>query len=389
MLLGLQVMFLPFYVPAQKKLKVVIIGGGCAGIAAVTALSRYASDAEITIIDPKENHIKVTHLHETFRYPLSDLIVPFTDIEKRFNCRHICAAVTFDISTLQQWQEDKHLNVNNEIVSFDYLLVATGASSEDDIPQEQVLSLSNFMRKAGSELLNCHDLKTNEVESVITVVGGGATGIQFLFELQQFLCRKNINFRLRLIHAGERVLERFPEGFSKYVQSKMADLEIDFYPKTYFREQQANQVVLESKDGTRLQLPSQLSLFLGKKQESTLNANIFGQAIAGETVLNNIFVAGDVSHYNGFGSNTLTAQSAVRKGKLAAKNILRHSGLLKVLEPYLHRNIGYVVSLGSADAVGWLVSEGHVVTGIPALAIKELVEMQYDLLLKGVDTYLL
>ena len=88
------------------------------------------------------------------------------------------------------------------------------------------------------------------------------------------------------------------------------------------------------------------------------------------------------------GSNTLTAQSAVRKGKLAARNILRHSGFAGLLEPYLHFDLGYVVSLGSADAVGWLASEGNLVTGLPALTIKELVEAQYDLLLAGIDTYL-
>jgi len=119
-----------------------------------------------------------------------------------------------------------------------------------------------------------------------------------------------------------------------------------------------------------------------------LATNAFGQVILNQKPLPNIFTADDCSFYNSYGSNTLTAQSAVRKGKLTARNILRHSGILKLLEPYLHREIGYVVSLGSADAVGWLVSEGNLVTGMPALAIKELVEAQYDLLLVGIDTYL-
>jgi NADH dehydrogenase len=79
----------------------------------------------------------------------------------------------------------------------------------------------------------------------------------------------------------------------------------------------------------------------------------------------------------------------VRKGKLVARNILRHSGLLKILEPYLHHDIGYVVSLGPADAVGWLALENNVVTGIAAHVIKEIVEAQYDLLLTGIDTYLI
>ena len=84
----------------------------------------------------------------------------------------------------------------------------------------------------------------------------------------------------------------------------------------------------------------------------------------------------------------MSAQSSVRKGKLAARNILRSSGALKLFEPYLHQDLGYVVSLGPTDAVGWLALENNVVGGIPALVIKELVEAQYDLLLTGIDTYI-
>ena len=41
------------------------------------------------------------------------------------------------------------------------------------------------------------------------------------------------------------------------------------------------------------------------------------------------------------------------------------------------------------DAIGWLALEGNVVGGMPAMVIKELVEAQYDLLLTGIDTYLI
>ena len=86
----------------------------------------------------------------------------------------------------------------------------------------------------------------------------------------------------------------------------------------------------------------------------------------------------------------MSAQSSVRKGRLAACNILRDSSILKVFEPYLHQDLGYVISLGPKDAVGWLAVENNVVGGTPALLLKELVESQYDLLLaKGIDTYLM
>lgn len=380
---------LPFYIPRQRRIKVVIIGGGYAGMAALTTLKQYSSDVDITLIDPDDKHLKVTHLHETFRYPLSDLLVPFSVLETRFNCRHIQAVLSVTDELLLQWQDDKYLVVGDEIVDFDYLIVATGADKQQSEETENVITLQHFMQTAGPELLLKHLYGHDLDDSSISVVGAGATGIQFLFEIRHFLNRKKINAGLRLIYSGDRVLAQFPQGFDTYVQSCLRDLNIDCVSNTRYHGQSGHQVQLENQQtGKMFELPSQLTcLFLGKRQENLLSANLFGQVVAEQKTLQHIFTAGDCSVYKSFGSNVQSAQSAVRKGKLVGRNILRHSGLFKVLEPYLHHDIGYVVNLGPSDAVGWLVSEGNIVTGIPALAIKELVEAQYDLLLKGIDTY--
>jgi NADH dehydrogenase len=39
--------------------------------------------------------------------------------------------------------------------------------------------------------------------------------------------------------------------------------------------------------------------------------------------------------------------------------------------------------------VGWVALEGNIVAGQPATILKEVVEAQYDLLLAGMDTYVL
>ncbi|MBP6368041.1 MAG: FAD-dependent oxidoreductase [Nitrosomonas sp.] len=382
--------FLPFYIPKQKRLKVVIIGGGYAGIAALTTLLHYAPDTEITIIDPNNQHLKITHLHETFRYPLTDLLIPFSDLENRFGCRHIAVSMRLDEEQLQTCQETKRLILNEEVLDFDYLLIASGCESRTIEHDADVLDLQDFTTSPGSELLAQFIHNHSQPEQSISVVGGGATGIQFLFEIKQFLSRTKSKTELRLIHSGEQVLEQFPEGFNTYVQSRMHDMNIAFYSNTYYRGQQSGKILLTEKQTEKqFELPSSMSiLFLGKKQQKLFSANAFGQILQNKKALQNIFAAGDCSYYQSIGSNTLTAQSAVRKGKLAARNILRHSGFLGLLEPYLHHELGYVVSLGPTDAVGWLGSESNLLTGISALAIKELVEVQYDLLLAGIDTYL-
>jgi NADH dehydrogenase len=387
---GETVPFLPFYIPGPKRLKILIAGGGYAGIAALVTLLRHMPDACITLIDPATHHLKITHLHETFRYPLEDFSIPFSTLENRFGCRHVRAGLVPEDDLLQQWQNDRFVTINDEILEFDYLLIATGAPIQHMVKSSNVVDLYDFFSTSGSRLLESRLSNRPDTDPFISVVGGGATGIQFLFEIAHFLRRQQSGFRLRLIHGEDRVLTQFPAEFSIHTEARMRDLLIDFHPNTRYRGQEANEILLEERDtGRRFGLPSAISLlFLGKTLPTALPANVFGQVVIQQQPLQNIFTAGDRSIYRSFGSNSMTAQSAVRKGMLAARNILRHSGTFKLLEPYFHRDLGYVVSLGPADAVGWLALEGNVVNGIPALMIKEIVEAQYDLLLTGIDTYL-
>jgi NADH dehydrogenase len=45
--------------------------------------------------------------------------------------------------------------------------------------------------------------------------------------------------------------------------------------------------------------------------------------------------------------------------------------------------------MGPNDAVGWLGLPQNIVAGQPATLIKEIVEAQYDLLLAGLDTFVI
>lgn len=385
--------FLPFNITRKKKIKVIIVGGGYAGLAALTNLLQFAPDTAVTLIDPSNHHLKITHLHETFRYPLADLLIPFTEISKRFECRYIQATVALNPENLSTYQDRKQLIVNEETLDFDYLIVATGCNSMDAENENSgaVLRLSDFTRTSGTELLTRLLQQSDSASELnISIIGGGATGIQFLFEIHHYLHRTKHKAKLRLIHSAAHVLNQFPDGFASYTENRMRELDIAFYPNTYFRQQQAGKILLSEKTTEKLfELPSNLTLlFLGKKQQNIFTANAYGQIIVDKVPLSNVFTAGDCSYYQSLGSNIFSAQAAVRKGKLVARNILRHAGFPGLLEPYLHQDLGYIVNLGASDAVGWLVAERNLVTGISALAIKEIVETQYDLLLTGIDTYL-
>lgn len=381
--------FLPFHVPGAKTPRVLIVGGGYAGLAALVSLRRHRPEAEITLVDPRSQHIKITHLHETFRRPLEAFRVPFADLGEQLGFRHVQAEVRMEDEDLRRWQVERCLQLADETLEFDCLLLASGMALPPPGTREGELSLADFCGCSGYELLERHLARSGAADTGISVVGGGATGIQFLFEIAGFLRQRGFDGRLRLIDAEPRVLRQFAPEFGRYVVSRMRLKGIDYLPRTYFRGQQDGAVHVEdAESGQASELPSGLALlFPGQTPVRRLQVNAFGQVRLGGQVLTQVFAAGDQSVYAGPGSNTATAQSAVRKGRLAARNILRHCGLLPVLEPYLHRDLGYVVSLGPDDAVGWLGLQGNVVGGTPALLIKEIVEAQYDLLLSGIDTY--
>jgi NADH dehydrogenase len=144
------VSFLPFYIPQRKKLNIVIVGGGYAGITALTTFVRYMPDANITIIDPRSHHIKITHLHESFRYPLQDFMVPFSSLEERFSCRHICAELHATEDNIQQWSDDKFIAINEEEIEFDYVLIASGAASGRTSQESNVHDINTFLTISGS-----------------------------------------------------------------------------------------------------------------------------------------------------------------------------------------------------------------------------------------------
>ena len=382
--------FLPFYSPSSAPPKLVVIGGGYAGMASLISFYRHCRGADITLVDPRLDHFKITHLHEQFRQTSTKLKVPFEVLEQRFGFRHVRAAVEYDDDTLLQWQSDRYITVGDEQLSFDYLLLALGTKIEKLQSSDQTIDLNDLSGEAFPKVIErLSGLQDSRIP--ISVVGGGPTGIQFLFEIAHWLKSANKQNPLRLIDALDDVLTQFKPDLANYVRAGMLELGIEFIPNCLFQSQDGDTILIENKlTGESANLASGLTfIFAGKRSAMALEANAFGQVMLGRTTLSRIFAAGDCSRYRSLGSNTPTAQSAVRKGKVCARNILRHSGKLKIMEPYIHQDLGYVISLGPRDAIGWVGLQANVVAGAPAVVVKELVEAQHELLLAGIDTYLI
>lgn len=372
-------------------LNLVILGGGYAGLMALITLRKLSPQARIILIDPRPYHLVITRLHETVYRPLQAIQIPYADLAQRFDFIHKPYALEFDAALLTIWDKEKCLQLDGETIRFDYLLIATGALSDQTDNPPNVYDLNALTKHCFANVLQKLIAETALEQPVINIVGAGPTGIQFAFEIAHVLLGCHKNFRLNLIDSHAQLLSAFPTELVDYVERRMHEKQISVLYNQYYKDAQDEQIVLEnSLSGEKSMQPSDLTLLLlGKKPKLTLHANCSGQVINDHTVLNHILTAGDCSHYDEMGSNLMTSQSALRKGRAAAKNILLQAGVLRFCLPYMHQDIGYLLSLGPNDAIGWIGSKNNLVSGLPAFMAKEAIETQYDWLLSGFDSYVI
>jgi NADH dehydrogenase len=371
-------------------MRVVIIGGGYGGLACAIALRHKLPDGEIHLIDAKTYHIKLTHLHETLRHPLADYCVPFTTLSQRFGIIHHHTNLAFCEQDLADWQWRRTFPLLQGDLSFDYLIIATGAQPRQMPKQDNVYDRDDFCTQEGREIIKRFLQNAETGERHISVLGAGATGLQFLFELRNLLKQQPYFYPMRLIDRGDKIFPTLPNGFHKYIKERLTSAGIDYIPQTSYIDQQGNSLHLENiATGDLFSCPSGLTLlFPGVvPTPSQIQANRYGQVMVGKkTLLPNIFAVGDCSYYSSSGLNALTAQAAVRKGKQIAENIKR---LQQKRLPYMYTydELGYFVSLGSSDGIGWLLFKHNIIKGLAAFAIKQTIELQYDLFVDGLDLY--
>ncbi|MCP5425912.1 MAG: FAD-dependent oxidoreductase [Gammaproteobacteria bacterium] len=368
-------------------MRVVIVGGGYAGMAVLISLRQSAVDVELHLIDPSPFHCKLTHLQQTLRRPWVECRVALADLAERFAFTHHRWALPIDSEQLLQWQAQRRIRLPTGVLDFDYAVIATGSRPRAMPKGSDVYDQCDFLRQEGQDVLARYLERTRFQRRGINVVGAGPSGLQFLFELHGLLSELGYDDRLRLIDGRTRLLPQLPEGFDRHLRQRLAGAGIEYLPGTRYLGAHDGAIEVQDNSG-KYRLTSSLTLlFPGvEPYPEALRANRYGRLKVADRLLWNVFAAGDCVRFDGSGLNTLSAQAAVRKGKQVAENIKRvHQGRWPRL--YAHPDRGFLVSLGPWDALGWLLVPLNRVTGLSAFIAKEMVEKQWDLFLEGIDTY--
>ncbi len=374
-----------------EKLSIVIVGGGVAGMEIATQLGNHLGRTEqcvITLIDKDSSHIWKPILHKIAAgtNDLSQQQVSFvahasqhgfiyspgemSGIDRQKKCVYLEPIKMLDGS----------LAMEARTVHYDILIIAVGSCANDfNIPGiakycyfiDSRIQARMFNRLVRMHLFRC---AMHNDPLVISVIGGGATGVELVAELAQLVeiaesYRFDLNkkIKINLIENGAKLLPAFPEKISLAVEDQLKKLGIKILTNT--------QVIAAEKEGLKLAngefLESTLMVWAAGVKGPDFLSNMDGLETEKNNMLcvkptlqttldDSIFAIGDCAYCINVNSNTPlppTAQVAHQQASFLIKQIPRYiEG--KTLPSFSYRHLGGLVSLGKYNAFGSLGKYG-------------------------------
>jgi len=241
-----QKLSLPDPAPTQRK-RVVIVGGGFAGIAAARAMKR--CDAEIVLIDRRNHYIFQPLLYQVATAVLApaEIAAPIRQLaEKQKNLAVILGEVTA-VDLISRTVNVSFPASGTRKITFDFLIVAAGMQSSyfghngyaKYAPGLKNLSDSETIRAKILSAYELAELSDDESERsrlmTFVLVGGGPSGVELagsLVRMAKVTLRGNFRridpakTSIILIEAGDRILPTFAETLSEKATRRLEKLGI-------------------------------------------------------------------------------------------------------------------------------------------------------------------
>src|SRR6266542_257002 len=375
-------------VPASERKRVVIVGGGFAGLAAAHAL-RHA-DAEVVLIDRRNHHIFQPLLYQVATAVLSpaEIAAPIRQLEvKQRNLNVLLAEVTgVDLADRTIAASSPGAGVRK--IAFDYLVVATGMRpsyfGHDEFaryaPGLKTLNDAETIRAkilAAFELAETTDDDAERARQMTFVlVGAGPTGVELAASLAHMVkVTLRGNFRridpaqasIILLDGAKRVLPTFAEALSRRVTRRLTKLGVKVLTEVKVESVDEQGVVA---GGSRI--PSATVLWtagvaaspvpkmLGAKTDRAGRA-LVGPALNVVEALG-VFVVGDAASLMQEGHPVPgVAQAAIQQGRYVGRLIAKELKGRKVKRPFRYFDKGNMAVVGKNYAVlerGWLRTSG-------------------------------
>lgn len=354
--------------------KVVIVGGGFAGLKAAKTLGG-KSGVDVTVIDRRNHHLFQPLLYQVATAGLSpaDIAAPIRSILSGYDNIRVLQGNVNGVDL-----ELQHVETDFGNVPYDHLVLACGTTHsyfgndewEKDAPGLKTIENATEIRRRilaafeEAERVDDHELKRKLLTFVI--VGGGPTGVELagaIGEMSRFTLAKdfrNINAkstRIFLMEAGPRILAAFPQdlvdratrdleklGVQVWTSSRVAS--IDENGVTVGDERIASATVIWAAGVEAGSLGRDTDLETDRNGRIVVESDL---SVAGHP---NVFVAGDQAHTKteDGGSLPSLAPVAVQQGTFVAKTILNDLAG-KARSEFRYRDKGIMATIGRNKAI--------------------------------------
>jgi NADH:ubiquinone reductase (H+-translocating) len=362
-------------IPEVENKRIVVIGGGFAGLSLCRELVK--SNFQVVLLDKHNYHMFQPLFYQVSTAGLepSAISFPYRKVFQSKTNIHIRKTEVLNIDTAA-----KKVNTSIGIVNYDYLVVATGATTnffnnegfqEKTFPMKSVaeaLGLRNSILQTFENILISEDLDEQEGMMNFMVVGGGPTGVETagaLAEMKRFVLPKDypeIDFNrmnIYLVEASPRLLGGMSQIAAEKAYQYLMKLGVKVWLNAAVKEYNGKEVKLSNgaqmktetiiwAAGVRGNSPEGLAPeSMGRGQRIIVNET---NKVKG---YDDIYALGDIAlmitekYPSG---HPQVAQVAIQQAINLAKNFVREQEQ-KPLKPFKYNDLGSMATVGRNLAV--------------------------------------
>lgn len=330
--------------------KVVIIGGGFAGISAAEALRDYRFDLDVTLIDRKPTFDFLPLLPDCIGRGINpdNLAYRIEEVAQILRFKFINEQVT----AIDLQKQD--VVMSSKSLFYDYLLIASGSETNfygNDNIRNNACKLDDASDAANLMQL----LKKSDFDNFI-VCGGGYTGIEVATNLKVFLNKRKKKGVVTIVERQPTILGPLPQWMKDYVWANLDKLGIQVLTNSGIEGIDNHSI--HRVGGKRFD-NGLLIWAAGVKtapfiQNLPVEKNPQGRIKVDEYLRMNdsCFVAGDAanfSHKSGY--LRMAVQFSIMQGYCAAGNIIRDIEGLS-LKAYRPQDLGYIIPMANNASCG-------------------------------------
>lgn len=356
--------------------KVVIIGGGFAGLSAAKQLVKSA-ELEIILIDQKNYHLFQPLLYQVATAGLNpgDIAVSFRSI---FGSKDHLKILHSKVDSIDL--ENKIITGQDLDQEYDYLIVSMGSETSYFGNSNwakhcfELKSIDDAIHLRNELLTICEQAEIHSLKSIkVAIIGGGPTGVELAGSIAEFFryTAKNQfeDFRpdqsqVTVIEQASRILSYLPENLSGKAESQLEKLGVNLQLNCTVKDIAQN-TISWGEDESQFDM----IIWTAGVQPACINSSkVLSRAKNKKYIVSedlslsensNVFVLGDQSSFAQKSFPSL-APLAIQQGSVCAKNILRDlKGEPREAFSYKDKGTLAVVGRGFAVAkVGGLETSG-------------------------------